>query len=234
MFILVIIVITIAGLIVYASFNPRLCIYSVARAKTNDKVIALTFDDGPSEPVTAQVLNILKQKGVKATFFVVGVNVRRHPEIAGQIVADGHVIANHSDTHSFFMVRRSRSVLVNVQNAQDAIRAATSKRPHFYRPPFGFRTLWGARAIVRDGYCVVTWDDMTFDYWGLSPERIVRNIVRRARPGGIIVLHDGNEAKAAAPRQNVVAALPQIIDKLQEQGYSFVTLDQLLAMPAYS
>lgn len=226
-------IIAVLGLIIYASFDPRLSIYSVARAKTNDKVIALTFDDGPSEPATNQVLQILRDKNVKATFFVVGDNVQRHPDIARQIVADGNLVANHSDNHSYFMAAPPRKVVANVDAAQNAIFQATGKRPHFYRPPFGFRTFWGGRAITKEGYFVVTWDDMTFDYWGLAPDKVVRNIVGRARPGGIIVLHDGNEAKPVAARENVVAALPQIIDQLRAEGYQFVTLDQLFDTPAY-
>lgn len=226
-------IIAVVALTTYLSFDPRFSIYSVARAKTNDKVIALTFDDGPSEPTTNQVLSILKAGDVKATFFVVGDNVERHPDIARQIVADGNLIANHSDSHSFFMAAPPGRILANVNQAQDSIFKATGKKPHFYRPPYGFRTFWGGRAISQNGYFVVTWDDMTYDYWGLSPDRIVKNIVGHAKPGGVIVLHDGREAKAVAPRDNVAAALPQIIQQLKDQGYRFVTLDELFNTPAY-
>lgn len=223
----------IIGLMVYLSFDPRFSIYSIDRAKTNQKVIALTFDDGPSEPATSQVLSVLAENKVKATFFMVGDNVARHPELAKQVLQQGHVIGNHSDSHSYFMAGPTSRILKNVDEGQQEIYKATGVKPHFYRPPFGFRTFWGGRAIVKAGYTVVTWDDMTTDYWGLSPDRITANIVKHARPGGIIVLHDGQENKTGAKRDNVVAALPEIIQQLQAQGYTFVTLDQLLGQPAY-
>ncbi len=198
------------------------------------KNIALTFDDGPNDPYTGQILDTLAVRKVKATFFVVGQNVRRQPHAAKRIVDEGHIIANHSDRHRFgFMLTAGPAVLLrDIGVTERAIAEVTGKHPRFYRPPWGLRTPGRRLAIERAGYAVVMWNNMTVDYLGLSPTRIASRIVAKARPGGVIVLHDGKEAKGGN-RANVVAALPLIIERLQGQGYRFVGLDDLLGTNAY-
>lgn len=222
------------GLLLWSSFSPKIPFGDISHVNTTEKIIALTFDDGPNEPTTNQVLRILNDKNVKATFFLVGENVDRNPEIAKDIVDHGHIVANHSYGHKLFsLALRPRDILADTERATISIAHATGKTPAYYRPPFGFRTLWGLDALKDQGYAVVTWNDMTVDYWNVSAQHIAARIIKKARPGGIIVLHDGGETDERVNRDNTVIALPIIIDELKKSGYRFVTIDELLDKNAY-
>lgn len=222
-------------LLIWASFSPRITIGgSTSHIKTNEKIIALTFDDGPNERDTSQVLRILNQKNIHATFFVVGQNVEREPDLAKDIVDSGNIIANHSFAHHMFaMAGEPDTTTEDTKQADQAIEKATGKSPRYYRPPYGFRTIWGTRALKKQGYEIITWNDMTIDYWNISPTRIANHIISHAKPGGIIVLHDGGENKENVNRDHTVIALPKIIDELQKKGYRFVTIDELVGQGAY-
>jgi len=144
--------------------NPRSQLYGKvwANGKRNHRQIALTFDDGPSEPYTAQVLNILGQHGIKATFFIIGQNARRYPEVCRQIVAAGNVIGNHSyHHHRSLCLSGGKAVAREIELAHQAIYECAGFEPKLFRPPHGFRTPWLMRTIHRLGYTVVTWDNMT-------------------------------------------------------------------------
>ncbi len=222
------------GALAWASFSPKIPLGDVSHVKTNEKIIALTFDDGPNDPSTNQVLRILRDKGVKATFFLVGENVTRNPELAKDITDQGHVVANHSYNHPLLsLALRPEALAADAERANKAIAAATGFTPRYYRPPFGFRTLWGLDSLKDHGFAVITWNDMTIDYWSPSPKFIADRIIKKARPGGIIVLHDGGETNEQVNRDNTVIALPAIIDALKEQGYRFVTIDELVGQNAY-
>ncbi|HUD05961.1 MAG TPA: polysaccharide deacetylase family protein [Candidatus Saccharimonadales bacterium] len=220
-------------LIIWLCFNPKFKIYSRSDAPTKGKLIALTFDDGPNSDSSGEILRILKRNSVKATFFVVGKNVGKYPDLLRKAFRDGHLIGNHSYLHDYRMARGSKAAVEDIEATSDAIYKVINRKPAFYRPPFGLRTPWGARAVNKSGYFIVTWDNMTYDYWGLSSERIVRNIVNNSRPGGIIVLHDGREGFSRPGSLNTVEALPGIIENLKQQGYKFVKLDELFGVSGY-
>lgn len=230
---IVVILFVVIAITIWLLFNPRSKIYSVARLRTTDKIIAITFDDGPTPEATSRVLKILSDHNVHATFFVVGKNVLRYPEILSKIVSKGHLVANHSQDHDYSMFGLSSGVVKKADSTNKEIEKIIKKRPHFYRPPFGLRTPWGAKALKLAGYFVVTWDNMTFDYWGLSSDRIVNRIISKSRPGTIIVLHDGKEGLATQGYSNMLEALPVIITKLKQESYSFVTLDKLFDIDGY-
>ena len=221
------------SLSIYLFFNPKFSIYSRSHLNTNSKVIALTFDDGPNIDTTLIVLKILKENRIKATFFVVGKNVRSNPVILEIILKDGHLIANHSDNHSYMMFGRSKNILKDVENCSKSIKVVTGKQPHFYRPAFGLRSPWGANAVKKAGYFIVTWNNMTYDYWGLSPKKLKDVIIKKARPGGIIVLHDGHEGFSKSGLTNMTDSLSEIIKVLKSDGYSFVTLSDLFNTEGY-
>lgn len=214
-------------------FNPRLRLYSEYQKLGTDKFIALTFDDGPSPESTDQVLNILSEAAIKATFFVVGKNVRKYPALLKKTASAGHLIANHSNKHSYIMALTPKLILADVEATSSAVKEVIGRRPNYYRPPYGFRTPWGAKAIHDTGYSIVTWNNMTYDYFGLSGKRIIRSIIKRSRAGGIIVLHDGREGLAIPGYANMLEALPQIIKSLKLQGYTFVKIDDLIGQPGY-
>ena len=192
------------------------------------KAVALTFDDGPSH-ATQEVLDILDQHGVRATFFMVGANVRRMPDAAGMVANRGHEVEAHSDTHS-----RLLPYELPFQSGRDAARgtasveAATGATPRFYRPPHGKSSPWMRWAIARQGLETVAWEVDGGDWRQRSPEQIVREIVGNARPGSIILLHDGLGLRKEPNRSAMVSALPLIIDGLKDRGFALVTLEELL------
>lgn len=218
---------------IWIAFNPAIPIYSQSHGSANEKVIALTFDDGPNPLTTPSILTSLQEANAKATFFVVGKNVRKYPEILRATLAQGHLIGNHSGRHTYSMLpRTNRTILRDINETNEAIADVIKKVPALYRPPFGFRTPWSARLIRKAGYHIITWDNITTDYWGLATDKLVHDILSKARPGGIIVLHDGAEGLARGT-SHVPEALPKIIDELKRQGYRFILLDELLGIPGY-
>lgn len=216
---------------VWLSYNPRIPIYSQARMRTKKRLIALTFDDGPDPERTELVLRVLRQQGIKATFFVVGKNAHRYPELLRHIKTEGHLLGNHSYRHGYSALWPGRAAR-ELRATDNSIYAATGLRPALYRPPFGFRTPWSSRMITKAGYKIVTWDNMTYDYFGMSKEGVTKTIVKRACPGGVIVLHDGHEGFGFR-KSHMVEALPEIIRQLKEAGYQFVRMDELFDVEGY-
>lgn len=217
------------SLFVLAMVNPTLQVFGpvVSDVRVDQPVIALTFDDGPS-PYTAQVLDILDRYQVKATFFVIGQNVERHPDLARRIVAEGHVIGNHTYSHPLWGAVETPGRMAHELDAAAAvIQETTGVTPTLFRPPHGWRSPWMISLAHRKGYQVVTWSISPDDWRQPPPEVIVRRVVSRARPGAIILLHDGLETQQNPPVQNTVEALPRIIETLQAQGYRFVTIPEL-------
>ena len=219
-------------LFAYHGVNPRSRFFGkvLSNGDRNRLRIALTFDDGPNEPYTSQVLNILEQYGIRATFFIIGQNARRYPETCRRIVTAGNAIGNHSYHHLKSMcLRRGKTVARDIKMAHQAIYECTGLEPTLFRPPHGFRTPWLMRAVRNLGYTVVTWDNMTSDWnAGKSGEEIVLAILGRAKPGGVIVLHDGRDTRLRYDRSHMLQALPFVIETLMERRFEFVTIPELL------
>jgi peptidoglycan/xylan/chitin deacetylase (PgdA/CDA1 family) len=200
---------------------------------TQRPTVALTFDDGPNEPFTSRVAQILEQRGVRATFFQVGRAVARNPEASRALLAAGHVIGNHSYSHE---LRRCLSAgLVNdeISRAQDVLSDVLQLRPRLYRPPWLLRTPAMFRILHRHGLRAVSG---TFchplEVVQPSAQRIAARAVTRARPGRAIIFHDGYNGRGA-DRDHTIDAVAHTIDALAERGWSFVTIDDLLGVEAY-
>jgi peptidoglycan/xylan/chitin deacetylase (PgdA/CDA1 family)/GT2 family glycosyltransferase len=222
----------VSTLFAYHGINPRSRFYGkvLSNGNRNHPRIALTFDDGPNEPYTSQVLGILERYGIKATFFIIGQNARRYPEVCQQIVKAGNIIGNHSYHHyKSLCLRRNKEVARDIELAHQAIYECTGLEPKLFRPPHGFRTPWMMRTVRNLGYTVVTWDNMTGD-WNAnkSAEDIERTIIQRAKPGGVIVLHDGRDSRPRYDRSQMLQALPFVIGTLKRRGFNFVTIPELL------
>jgi len=220
-------------LFAYHGINPRSRFYGKvwSNGNRNCPQIALTFDDGPNEPYTSQVLSILEQYKIKATFFVIGQNARRYPEVCRRIVTAGNVIGNHSYHHrKSLCLRWGKAVARDIKLAHQAIYECTGFEPKLFRPPYGFRTPWLMRTVRHLGYTVVTWDNMTGDWKAnKSGEEIGQTIVQRAKPGSVIVLHDGRDSRPSYDRSQMLQALPFVIETLKEErGFDFVTIPELL------
>ena len=217
------------------------------------KKVALTFDDGPSPFQTAQVLNILKEQNVKATFFMLGKRVEKHPKIVQRIKDEKHGIGNHSYRHiSFHESKSTESLLAEIILAEVAIEKVAGFRPRMIRPPFGDISKSQWEYLEKKGYEIVMWNVFTFDWKkNVSAEDIlnkiktykpnsVENIKRRIklaikiaiknkfrRPifrSQIVLLHD------YPPIQNTIKALPEIIKYYKDNKYEFVTVNQLLGI----
>ncbi len=215
---------------VYASTSPKSEVFGkvIYNISTHKKLVALTFDDGPSGKYTKEVIDILDREGVKATFFLIGKNVETYPEIAKEIAVHGHAIGNHSYTHPWLLPLESKKLILSeVDKAEEAIYNATGESPKIFRPPHGLRSIWLDEVIHQKGYTMFTWDDMTTDYvQGTTEREIAKKILSKVHPGSIIVLHDGVNLKHEINRENMIRALIVIIKELKKEGYEFVTLDE--------
>jgi len=197
---------------------------AVCRGTPGCKQVALTFDDGPDSSVTPALLDLLDELGVKATFFCVGCHAREHPDVARQIVARGHLVGNHSLEHQWWLnFRRSGFLRRQIELAQDAIASVTGTRPVYYRPPCGLTNPHTNKALRPLLLKLVGWDVQALDQYTADPQTIIRRIMRGARDGSIIVLHDGQTS-----RQALLQAVRAIVSQLRQRGYTLVGLDRLL------
>ena len=204
-----------------AVFGP-----SVWRGTGDRKSVALTFDDGPG-PATIEILNILNNLNVMATFFECGINVRRHPQIAREVLLAGHEIGNHSDTHPNLALRGLAFIADEFRRGQTAIEEATGITPTLLRAPFGVRWFGFREMQASLGLQGVMWSLIGLD-WKLSAPAIAHRILSRVRHGDIICLHDGRGIAECPDVSPTIEAVRKIIPALLEKGYHFETVPQLL------
>jgi len=199
------------------------------------KKVSLTFDDGPYGNATEKILDILKEKNVKATFFVLGNNVKKYPQILKRMAAEGHLIGNHGLDHSKLLFLKSRkNYSKNINASEEKIFSILGKRPKFFRPPWGLKSLEMMLALRSKSYSIILWDIITLDPFSWAGKKIILGkIINNLRPGSIIVLHDGRDTKIDYPRENIIEALPNIIDSIQMKGFEIVPLDRLIGEKAY-
>ncbi len=202
------------------------------RGRIDTNAVALTFDDGPS-PDTEGILDVLAEHHLSATFFMVGREVESFPGIAQRVLAEGHEVGNHSYSHPLYLFQRGSKTRYQVKRAQAVIADAIGVRPTLARPPFGVRTpaYFGATRAL--GLRTVQWDVAGFDWKRRSPSQIADNVLRKVRPGSIILLHDGDSA-GKQDRKNTVAALPLIIKGLKHRDLQIAPLSQLLPERIYT
>ena len=221
----------VVGLVTYQALTPFSNAFgrTFQNGHTREKVVALTFDDGPNEPYTSQVLDVLAREHVRATFFLIGANVRVYPAAAAKIASAGHVIGNHSDSHPVrFALEPVASLAQELDTAERTIHAATGVYPHFFRPPQGLRSPWLMQVLERDSLIAVTWDDAPRDWDPAPPQTLVERTLAQVHPGSIVLLHDGMNLQHGADQSATVKALPAIIHGLRARGYRFVTLPEML------
>ena len=177
------------------------------------KAVYLTFDDGPIPEVTPKVLEILDKYGVKATFFMVGENIDKHPDVFEQVVKGGHAIGNHTYNHVKGWKVSTAEYIANVKKFP--------KETKLFRPPYGRTWLWQRRAVKRLGYEIYLWDVLTRDYNPCrTPEAMLKQIQRQTRAGSIINFHDSIKSN-----ERMLAVLPLAIEWLLAQGFELKTLN---------
>ncbi|SFL67250.1 polysaccharide deacetylase family sporulation protein PdaB/delta-lactam-biosynthetic de-N-acetylase,TIGR02884 [Gracilibacillus orientalis] len=191
---------------------------------SSKKRMALTFDDGPEDTYTPEILEILKKKNVKATFFVLGERAKEYPEIVEQIHEEGHVIGNHTWDHPHLPELEEEQFIDNIQSASEEIEEIIGIKPNLFRPPFGEIEDHQLELLHNRGYKAVMWSADTKDWSGISAEEIVSTVMKEANPGVIVLQHNYH---ASGPFETV-EALPQMIDELRAEGYEFVTVPEIV------
>lgn len=192
------------------------------------KQVALTFDDGPDAIVTPKILDILKENDIKATFFILGDRAAAHPETVRRIVEEGHAIGNHSWSHPNFEQISMGQAMKQVNDTQDMLNDIIGYRPSLFRPPYGALDEDKVEAVQNMDLAVVNWSVDTMDWSGLPAQDIMQRIHSQLKPGGIILQHTANGKNHLA---NTIEALKLLIPDLRDQGYSFVTVPELLHLP---
>ncbi|MBM3746180.1 MAG: polysaccharide deacetylase family protein [Acidobacteria bacterium] len=217
-----------AGVMAYGvrGRSARLFGRSVWRGPADRPALALTFDDGPSES-TLELLALLDRHQVRATFFQCGQNVERLPAVAREVAARGHQIGNHSHSHPRFWLRSGRFLYQELARAQDTIEAATGARPTLFRAPCGTRWPGLAGAQQRLGLLGVMWTVLGRD-WALPAEAIALRLIRGARNGAILCLHDGCEVRPQPDVRPMLEAAGRLIPELRARGFRFETVSELL------
>lgn len=213
---------------VYKGFGAQRDI--IRRGPEHFKYVAITFDDGPDPVYTDEILDILEEKNVHATFFLIGKNVEQYPDIARRIVNEGHSIGNHTYSHRSLIPLSAAATREEIKKAEEAIRKATGVRTTLFRPPRGVYSSYARRFLKDERYTIVLWDVSAMDWVELPPESIVSNVVNHVKPGSIILFHDSGDLVGfkGGDRTNTVRALPVVIDELKARGYEFVTVDHMI------
>ena len=190
-----------------------------------EKKIALTFDDGPSI-FTLEVLDLLKKYNAKATFFCIGKSIEAHPEIVKQIIAEGHLVGNHSYSHSkFFDFYNAAAITEEIQKTDQLLEKFTSKKINFFRPPYGVTTPSIRRTLKITGHRVIGWNIRSLDGGTKDQNLIFNRIIKRVSPGGIVLLHDTGS--------HSVSVLEQFLQFLQQNKYEVISVEELLNLKAY-
>jgi peptidoglycan/xylan/chitin deacetylase (PgdA/CDA1 family) len=199
----------------------------VNRVETDEKLVALTFDDGPTPDYTADVLALLAAKDVKATFFVIGSDAVRHPDEMRAIVLAGHEVGNHTYSHDDMTWADEAKAAKEIEQTDAAIRASGYTGEIHFRPPFGKKLIGLPLYLAKHDRTTVTWDvePESFDEVAATANGMASHVLANTTPGSIIILHVMYKARETS-RQ----ALPAIIDGLKERGFRFVTVSELLAL----
>lgn len=193
----------------------------IKKFETDTPKVAITFDDGPHPLTTMQILAILRQKKVKATFFVLGENAEAYPKIVKQIHDEGHELSNHGYSHTFFSTLSEAKYKKEILNTENIVSNIIGTKPVLLRPPGGHYNNRSLAVAEEMGYLMVLWSIDTRDWANVSVSNMLHTI-EKARPGDIILLHD------TRARNHTIEALPFIIDMLQSKGYQLVTLSDLI------
>ncbi len=197
----------------------------VYRVNTNGrKLVALTLDDGPDPRFTPQVLDILRNYHVPATFFVTGSHAQKYPELISRMINGGHEVENHTNSHPDLDQCSKLQIWLEIQQNEDTVERITHKKQHFFRPPKGICNPDIMEIAARSGYKTVLWSICIERSKLKTSQEMAQRVIRAAAPGMIILGHDGN-----LDRSKTVDALPIIIEAYQKDGYRFVTLDELMA-----
>ena len=227
--VIIILAIALTLFLVWASADVGSNVYlkSVCKGAVKDKVVTLTFDDGPDELMTPKVLDVLKRYDIKAVFFLIGEKVDKNPDIVRRIVEEGHIVANHTYSHSgLFPLSGKGKVMHELQKCGESIKNAIGRYPLLFRPPFGVTNPIIGRAVNAQGLKTIGWSIRSLDTVdGKTRAEILRKVEAKLHPGAIILLHD----RCAKSDE----LLESIIESALNRNYSFIPLDKMLKIDVY-
>ena len=219
------------AVLLWAIFERRAPIFGriISRARPRTPAIALTFDDGPTEPYTSQILDVLRAYDAHATFFVLGVRARANPDVLRRATAEGHEIANHGWDHKALPLRGPAYTRDTIGRTSALIAQLTGRRPRWFRAPFGWRNPWVNRSARLEGCRPVAWSVGVYDTDSPGATTIARRAIEGLRTGTILLLHDGRSLEPSPDASQVVEAVPIILAAARERGFKPLTLSALLA-----
>jgi peptidoglycan-N-acetylglucosamine deacetylase len=194
--------------------------------------VALTFDDGPAPPFTEQILDILREYNVPATFFVCGKNVEQFPDLVRRLQSEKHTIGNHTYSHPFLYFKSRARIAEEIDRTQLAIERVTGVRPKLFRPPYGVRWFGLFDVLADRGLEAVQWSDPSFDWKKKNQAAdVARLTLREVRAGSVILMHDGREPRSrdGIDAAKTVEALPAIIEGARRAGLRFVPIEEFLS-----
>ncbi len=190
--------------------------------------VALTYDDGPNDPDTLKLMDVLARHDVKATFFLLGRFVQQKPEIVRALVSAGHVIGNHSWDHPRLIFASNAELLRQIEQTQSAIFDACGVMPTLFRPPFGGRRPGTLSAVRKFGLEPIMWNVTCYDWKATSADRVFAHAKRQIRGGDVILMHDGDQRAMGADRSHTVEATERVIAYCKSKGYEFITIPEMM------
>jgi peptidoglycan/xylan/chitin deacetylase (PgdA/CDA1 family) len=190
--------------------------------------VALTFDDGPNDPYTPQLLDVLARHNVKATFFMLGGYVQARPDLARIVAEAGHVIGNHTFSHPNLIFVPANRARKEIEDCHRALTDAVGEHSRLFRPPFGGRRPASLRVARALGLEPIMWNVTGYDWKAPSPEYIEQKIANRLRGGSVILLHDGGHERMGVDRSKTVVATERVIERCKTEGYEFVTVLEMM------
>ncbi len=191
------------------------------------KKLALTYDDGPNDPYTRQLMEVLAKHDVRATFFVIGRYAQRKPEIVRELVKAGHAVGNHTYTHPNLIFQSETQVRTQLRACRQVLEDAIGAPSNLFRPPFGGRRPAVMRILKEGGLDPIMWSVTGYDWSPTTPERIEKNVLRQLRGGDVILLHDGGHVEMGADRSHTVAVTDRLITRFKAEGYEFLTIPEM-------
>jgi len=216
---------TAAGVASYGAIAPESELFGKTLHRLADpKQLALTYDDGPNDPHTLNLLDVLAKHDVKATFFLIGKHVAAKPEIARRIAAAGHVIGNHTHTHPNLAFCNEENIRRELSDCEKILQDTIGDHSKLFRPPFGARRPRVLKVARDMGFTPVMWNVTCYDWKPTTAERVERHAIRQISGGDIILLHDGGHIALGADRAHTVAATERLITRYKSGGFSFVSI----------
>jgi len=216
-------------IVFYGCYNvgSNFFIKIVCKAETGKKEIAISFDDGPATNYTPEILKLLKQENIKATFFCIGSRIAGNEQILRQIKDEGHIIGNHSYSHhTWFDLFSSRKMLEDMKQMDQEMERVTGLRPKLFRPPYGVTNPNLKKAIIKGDYTPVGWSVRSFDTVIKDEQKLLNRFNAAIQPGAVFLFHD--------TMRTTLQVLPEFIKEVKNRGYEVVPLDKLLALKSYA